>query len=192
MRKHWIRAVALFAALALIGLTLTACSGTPASSATSTAAPAAKKGPIVVGSKLDGEGVLLGQIILQVLKAHGFTVEDQTRTGATKVVRQALVSGQIDVYPEYTANALLVFHSNIKVAPSVLQSATATYDAAKNEDAAAGITWLYQAPANNTWAVAVPKQFADANKLVTLEDLAAYINKGGNFKIAGIAGVLHE
>ena len=188
MRKNWKGAAAVFAALAVAALLLTACSSStpPAASTTgSTSSTPAEKGPIVVGSKLDGEGVLLGQLILQTLQANGFTVVDKTRTGATKVVRQALVGKQIDVYPEYTANAVLVFHSDVKVDPSVLQSADLTYQTAKSEDSSIGITWLQQAPANNTWAVAVPKAFADANKLVTLDDLAKYVNGGGKLKIAG-------
>jgi osmoprotectant transport system substrate-binding protein len=185
MRKYWRSVTALVAVLVVAALLLSACGSTSGSSSGSTSAKNVKKGPIVIGSKLDGEGVLLAQIMMQVLQAHGFTVVDKTRTGATKVVRQALLSKQIDAYPEYTANALLVFHNNIRVSPSVLQSATLTYEKAKAEDAAIGITWLYEAPANNTWAVAVPQAFAKANKLVSLEDLAKYINGGGKFKIAG-------
>ena len=188
MRKNWKGAAAVFAALAALTLVLSACS-TASTSSTGTAgsstAASSAKGPIIVGSKIDGEGVLLGQIILQTLQANGFKVEDKTRTGATQVVRGALLNKQIDVYPEYTANGPLVFHSNVKVDPSVLQSATLTYDTAKSEDSTVGVTWLDAAPANNTWAVAVPKAFADANGLKSLTDLAAYINKGGTFKIVG-------
>jgi osmoprotectant transport system substrate-binding protein len=184
MRKEWKGAAAVFAALAAAML-LAACTSSASSSGSASATAGAQKGPIRVGSKLDGEGALLGQVILQRLQANGFKVEDKTRTGATQVARQALVSGQIDVYPEYTANAVLVFHKDTPVDPSVLQSATATYDAAKSEDASVGIVWLTQAPANNTWAVALPKKFADANRIVSMEDLAKYINAGGAFKIAG-------
>jgi osmoprotectant transport system substrate-binding protein len=188
MRKHWKEAfvalVAIAATVVLVALALSGCSFGK-STASSSAKPVALKGPIVVGSKIDGEGALLGQIILQTLAANGFKVVDKTRTGATKVVRQALIDKQIDVYPEYTANGPLVFHSDVKVNPSILQSATLTWQVAKAEDASLGITWLWQAPANNTWAVAVPKKFATAHKLVTLEDLAKYINGGGAFKIAG-------
>lgn len=128
---------------------------------------------------------MLGQIILQTLQANGFQVTDKTRTGATQVVRKALVDGQIDMYPEYTANGPTVFHSDVKIDPSVLQSATATYEAAKSEDASVGIVWLQPAPANNTWTVALPKAFAEKNNLKSMADLAAYINKGGAFKIVG-------
>lgn len=185
MRKNWKGAAAVFAAVAVV-VALVGCSSSPTSSSgTSGGYPTAEKGPIRVGSKIDGEGSILGQIILQTLQANGFTVEDKTRTGATKVVRQALIDGQIDVYPEYTANAVLVFHGDIKVDPSVLQSAEKTYEVAKSEDASIGIDWLKPAPANNTWAVAIPKKLADANKIATLEDLAKYINGGGTFKIVG-------
>lgn len=186
MRKHWKGAAAVFAALAVAGLLLAGCStSTPPASTTGSASTPAEKGPIRVGSKIDGEGALLGQIILQALQAKGFTVEDKTRTGATKVVREALVDKQIDIYPEYTANGPLTFHSDIKVDPSVLQSATLTYETAKSEDATIGIAWLPPAPANNTWAIALPQAFATASKLKSVTDLAAYINKGGTFKIVG-------
>ncbi|MDO9108491.1 MAG: glycine betaine ABC transporter substrate-binding protein [Coriobacteriia bacterium] len=181
MRKKWKGAAAVFAAVA-VAVALVGCS---ADSTSSTTTVPTEKGPIIVGSKIDGEGALLGQIILQTLKANGFNVVDKTRTGATKVVRQALLDKQIDVYPEYTANGVLVFHGDVKVDPTVLQSADLTYQTAKSEDASLGIDWLKPAPANNTWAVAVPKKFADANQLQTLEDLAKYISGGGTFKIVG-------
>jgi osmoprotectant transport system substrate-binding protein len=172
MRRNWKGAAAVLAALIALAVLLSACS-------------APSKTPIRVGSKIDGEGALLGQIILQTLSAHGLPVVDKTRTGATPVVRKALVDGQIDIYPEYTANGPTVFHSDVKIDPSVLQSATATYNAAKSEDASLGIVWLTPAPANNTWAVAVPKSLADTNNLKSMTDLAAYINAGKPFKIVG-------
>jgi osmoprotectant transport system substrate-binding protein len=183
MRKNWKGAAAVFAAVAF-ALILAACSsgGTTAGTGTSTT-PAATKGPIVVGSKIDTEGSILGQVIIQVLEKNGFKVTDKTRTGATDVVRKALLSGQIDIYPEYTANAILVFNKSAD--PTVLSSAAKTYDAAKTLDAANGVVWLAAAPANNTWAVAVPKAFSDSNNIKSMTDWADYINKGGAVKIVG-------
>ena len=138
------------------------------------------------GRKIDVEGPVLGQIILGALEANGFKVEDKTRTGATDVVRKALLAKQIDMYPEYTANALTVFFADQKIDPAILKDATKTYDeAARLDKEANNVIWLKPAPANNTWAVAVPKKFADDNKIASLADLAAYINKGGKFKIVG-------
>jgi osmoprotectant transport system substrate-binding protein len=181
MRNRWklafTVAVAAFAAVSLIACTTT-------TSGTTGTAPATK-GPIRVGSKIDGEGALLGQMILAVLQKNGFTVEDKTRTGATDVVRKALLSGQIDIYPEYTANALLVFNKDKVTDTSVLKDATATYDEAAKLDVANGVVWLKPAPANNTWAVALPKAFSEANSIKSMTDWAAYINKGSAVKIVG-------
>lgn len=178
MRRSRKGAAAGIVALAVVAL-LTAC-GTP----TATTAPA-QKGPIVVGSKIDGEGSVLGQMIIAVLRQGGFTVEDKTRTGATDVVRKALLSGQIDIYPEYTANGLLIFNKSAAFDPAVLKQAAATYEEVAKLDLANGVVWLKPAPANNTWAVAVPRAFATANNITSMADWAAYINKGGAVKIVG-------
>jgi osmoprotectant transport system substrate-binding protein len=181
MRKDWKGAAALFAAVA-VALSLVGC--TPSPSNTTGGTPA-EKGPIRVGSKIDGEGSLLGQMILAVLAENGFKVEDKTRTGATDVVRKALLSSQIDIYPEYTANAILVFNKEKATDPAVLKDAQATYDEAAKLDLANGVVWLKPAPANNTWAVAVPRAFAEDRSVKSMEDWAAYINKGSAVKIVG-------
>lgn len=169
--------VALVVAVALAGCG-TASTGT---GGTTTAA----KGPIVVGSKIDGEGSLLGQMIIAVLRHGGFTVVDKTRTGATDVVRKALLSGQIDIYPEYTANSLLIFNASATIDPAILKNAAATYTEAAKLDLPNGVVWLTPAPANNTWAVALPRAFATAHHIASMADWAAYINSGGAVKVIG-------
>jgi osmoprotectant transport system substrate-binding protein len=171
-------ALALASVVALVG-----CSPAATSTAPGSATP---KGPVRVGSKIDVEGPVLGQIIISMLRMNGFTVEDKTRTGATDVVRKALLSGQIDIYPEYTANGVLIFLKDQKIDPAVLKDATRTYDTVKQLDLQVnGVVWLQPAPANNTWAVAVPRAFSTANNITSMSDWAAYINKGGNVKIVG-------
>lgn len=182
MHKELRGAVATFAAAA-IAFSIVGCTAAPTT--TPGSVTPAEKGPIRVGSKIDGEGSLLGQMILAVLERGGFKVEDKTRTGATDVVRKALLSDQIDIYPEYTANALLVFNKDKATDPTVLKDAQATYDAAAKLDLPNGVAWLKPAPANNTWAVSLPRKFADANGIASMADWAAYINKGGTVKIVG-------
>ncbi|HMG51605.1 MAG TPA: glycine betaine ABC transporter substrate-binding protein, partial [Inquilinus sp.] len=63
-----------------------------------------------VGSKIDTEGRLLGSIILQVLDANGIATENKLQLGTTKIVRSALLAGEIDVYPEYTGNGAFFFN----------------------------------------------------------------------------------
>jgi osmoprotectant transport system permease protein len=58
--------------------------------------------PIVVGSKKFTESYVLGEIAKTVLKRAGFQVEERPGMGGTIILWQALRSGQIDLYPEYT------------------------------------------------------------------------------------------
>ncbi len=179
------RLLTLVLALALVATMVAGCSSSDTGD-TTTDIPTTEKGTIVIGSKIDVEGPILGQLIIKVLEEDGFTVEDQTRTGATEVVRNALLTGEIDAYPEYTANALTVFYGDMEIDPAILKDAQATYEKAAELDLAGeNIVWLEPAPANNTWAVAIPRALADSEGIATLEDWAAYINGGGDVKIVG-------
>jgi osmoprotectant transport system substrate-binding protein len=138
-----------------------------------------------VGSKVDTEGSLLGSIILQVLNANGIPTESKLQLGTTKIVRSALLAGEIDVYPEYTGNGAFFF--NIDTDPA-WKNAQAGYDKVKQLDEAQNkIVWLTPAPANNTWALAVRQEVADSNKLETLEDFAKWVKDGGEVKLAASA-----
>ena len=183
MRKNWKGAAAVFAAVAVI-ISLGGCSAktsTPATPAT----PAAEKGPIIVGSKIDTEGKLLGAIIIAKLKDAGFTVEDKTQTGATDVVRKALLNNEIDIYPEYTGSGFFFFGDKLTPAQKAeFKDGEKGYALVKQLDAANNITWLEPARANNTWALAVKQDFATANNLKTMSDLAAYVKAGKPIKVA--------
>ena len=58
--------------------------------------------PIVVGSKKFTESYVLGEIAATVLERSGFTVQQRAGMGGTIILWQALIGGQIDLYPEYT------------------------------------------------------------------------------------------
>ncbi|MBO9589731.1 ABC transporter substrate-binding protein [Devosia sp.] len=140
---------------------------------------------VVVSSKIDTEGGLLGNIISQVLQANGVPVTEKIQLGATSVVREAIVAGQIDIYPEYTGNAAFFF--NKADDPLWNDAAKAYAEAAKLDLEANKIVWLQPAPANNTWAVALRKDIADANSLVTFSDFGKYVADGGDVKLAASA-----
>jgi osmoprotectant transport system substrate-binding protein len=139
---------------------------------------------IVVASKIDTEGGLLGNIIVDVLQHAGLSVDSKVQLGPTKIVRTALVSGEIDIYPEYTGNAGFFFSVD---SDPVWKSADGGYQKAKELDKANNIVWLAPAPANNTWGIAVRKDVADANKLATLDDFGKWVSGGGKVKLAGSA-----
>jgi osmoprotectant transport system substrate-binding protein len=138
-----------------------------------------------VGSKLDAEASLLGNIILQTLDAKGIKTENKLQLGPTKITRNALLTGAIDIYPEYTGNGAFFF--NIDSDP-VWKNLEAGYEKVRTLDAEKNhIVWLKPAPANNTWAIVVRKDVAEAHHLKTLEDFGKWVAGGGKVKIAASA-----
>ena len=145
-----------------------------------TAASAQTK--VRVASKIDTEGSLLGQVIIQVLEAGGIRTENKLQLGNTKIVRTAITAGEIDIYPEYTGNGAFFFADEKNPA---WKNARAGYDKVKALDLEKNrIVWLEPSPANNTWAIAVRKDLAAANKLQSLADLGRWLSGGGTFKLA--------
>ncbi|WP_181702063.1 glycine betaine ABC transporter substrate-binding protein OsmF [Chthonobacter albigriseus] len=138
---------------------------------------------VVVSSKIDTEGGVLGNIILLALQAGGIETEDRIQLGGTPVVRQAITAGEIDIYPEYTGNAAFFF--NKADDPLWKDAAKAYAEAAKLDLEANKIVWLTPSPANNTWAIAVRKDVAEPNKLATLSEFGAWVAGGGTVKLAG-------
>ena len=140
---------------------------------------------VVVGSKIDTEGNLLGNMIKLVLEDAGMDVTDRVGLGATPIVRQAITSGEIDIYPEYTGNAAFFFD---RADAEVWRNFESGYEEAKRLDAEANdIVWLTPAPANNTWAIAVRQDLAAEEGLETMSDLGAYVADGGDLTLAASA-----
>lgn len=147
------------------------------------ATPAAAQ--VVVASKIDTEGSLLGNMIKLVLEKGGIKTTDRISLGATPVVRNAIKAGEIDIYPEYTGNAAF-FHN--KADSDVWKDAAKGYEEAKKLDYETGkIVWLTPAPANNTWAIAVRGDVAMKNRLKTMSDFGKFVAGGGEIKLAASA-----
>lgn len=166
------------AARAIIAIALlTAVAGWPAAGR---AAPA-----VVIASKIDTEGALLGNMIAALLSANGIAVERRLQLGPTNIVRAALLAGQIDLYPEYTGNGAQFFHREDDAA---WKDAAKGYAAVKSLDGNENhLVWLTPAPANNTWVIAVRQDIAGFPARFCLDDLAAFLGTGGKFKLAASA-----
>ncbi len=80
---------------------------------------------VVVSSKIDTEGSVLGHLIYQVLDDAGIPVTNRIQLGGTSIVRNALISGEIDIYPEYTGNGAFFFD---RADSPVWKDAQAGYD----------------------------------------------------------------
>lgn len=159
-------------------LALLLVTGLMVSAAQSTAAP------ITIGSKIDTEGSVLAQIVRLMLEANDIAVIDRSGFGTTAVVRQALLAGEIDLYPEYTGTALTFFDDQ-DLPTDLSTKAQELYDTVKRLDLELNdVVWLGRSPANNTWAIAVPQALADEFGLATMADVADYVNAGNTFKLA--------
>ncbi len=128
---------------------------------------------ITVGSKEFTEQLILGQITLQALEARGATVNDQTGLPGTDAARQALISGEIDAYWEYTGTGWLVHLNHTEPIPDSQKQ----YEAVAKEDLKKNnIEWLEPpAPANNTFAIAVRSEAAGVLGVTTLSELAVLV-----------------
>jgi osmoprotectant transport system substrate-binding protein len=144
----------------------------------------AAEAPIVVSSKIDTEGALLGELIAAALEAEGIAVERRIGLGPTNILRAAILAGQIDVYPEYTGNGALFFHREDD--PAWKDWAKGYELVAALDKAANRLIWLAPAPADNTWVIAV-RQDIGLPPQPCLGDLVAYLKTGGRFRLAASA-----
>ena len=129
--------------------------------------------PVNVASKGFTEQVILGKIMVNLLKDRGIPVKDRTSLGGTKVNREALEQGQIDVYMEYTGTAWMNFFKK----KEVVRDSMGLFEKVKAIDAKKGLVWLTPAKFNNTYAIVMPAKKADEYGIKTLSDWAAWIKK---------------
>jgi osmoprotectant transport system substrate-binding protein len=159
----------LFALVPMI--ILSACGGSTTSPPPSgTTTPA--KVPITVGSKLDPEAQLLGEMYVLLLQKAGFTVTPKLALGQTPIVFAALKSGAIDLYPEFTGTGLNILSVKSAYDP------TKDYDTVKSGfEQQYHITWLDQAPLNDGYALCTSN--AESQKLgaTTLSQLAPKVSQ---------------
>lgn len=143
-----------------------------------------------VGSKDFTEQFILGQMYLLVLADMSIPAEDRLNLGGTQIAQQALVAGDIHLYPEYTGTALtevlslsveeVIGGGAATPGASPVASPVASGDASQAVyDAVSaayqqqfGLTWLERSPANNTQALAVTRQFSEDNGITTISQLA--------------------
>lgn len=136
---------------------------------------AARERPIVVGSKIDTEGALAGNLIASLLESLGMPVERRLGLGPTLIVRSALLAGEIDIYPDYTGNG--AFFSGSQTDPA-WKDRQAGYAKVRAFDSGNGVTWLAPAPADNTWLIALNGPFARLHGLTTMADFARAVREG--------------
>ena len=122
---------------------------------------------IVVGGKGFTEQLIVAEMTSQLLKANGFAPDKRVGMGSA-IVRQAIESGQIDLYWDYTGTVLSLAYKNQE-----RLSAQDAYNKVKNLDAAKGIIWLEPSQVNNTYALGMLSSRSSELGIRSLSDLAA-------------------
>jgi osmoprotectant transport system substrate-binding protein len=172
--------------LSALVLSASACGGDDDDDAAGTTAAATTEesgdktaATVVIGTKNFTEEYILGELYAQALEAKGYQVELKKNIGSTEIIDQALTSGEINFYPEYTGTALTVVHG----AEGSEEDAEATYDAAKAAYEERGQTLLAMTPFSDSDALAMRAEDAEADGIETIGDLKEF--KGGSFKLGG-------
>ncbi len=128
----------------------------------------AQRRPLVVASKPFGESFILAEMFSQLLESRGITVERRLGLGATEIAFQALRSGAIDVYPEYSGTGLVAILD--QTPEGTPEQVFRTVSRAFRERW--GIHWLPPLGFENTYAIAVRPTSAESDSLRSLSDLA--------------------
>lgn len=123
---------------------------------------------VVVGSKNFTEQFILGELIaLQIERCAGLPVDRKFGLGGALLAHQAITSGEIDVYPEYTGTAL---SSIAKEAPAGRTKEEVFARLREVYRERYGVEWLGPLGFENTFAMAVPGELARKHGLRTLSD----------------------
>ena len=180
MRNH--RSTVIGAALLSAMLLLAACgsgddgdagttggTGGTTGGTTSTTGGEPERGTIIVGvSGAFPENQVVAEMYAQVLENAGYSVERQLDLGTREISDQALLSGDIDLKPEYIGFEIPALDPNADTtgtAEDLLPTLTTLYGDQ-------GVDVLDVSPANSTNAFVVTPETAQQYSLTTVSDLA--------------------
>jgi osmoprotectant transport system permease protein len=115
----------------------------------------ARSETITIGSKMFTESHVLAELLSLQLEQAGYTVERKLSLGGTRVVWEALLAGDVDVYPEYSGT----LSQTILRRPELLLPGMQTEVQKLNLDIAAVLGF------NNSYALAISGPLARERKL---------------------------
>jgi glycine betaine/choline ABC-type transport system substrate-binding protein len=122
---------------------------------------------IVVGSKRFTESVILAEIVAQELETHGIPVQREFFLGGTHICFQAVRSGAIDLYPEYTGTGLTaILGYRPATDPEQVKWTLRTEFRERY-----GLRWLDSLGFSDAYALAMPRRRAAALGIRRISDL---------------------
>jgi glycine betaine/choline ABC-type transport system substrate-binding protein len=145
----------------------------------------AQDAPVRIGFPNQTEQAMLGYMAAIIVeKKLGLPVELSPNLGGTAIGQQAIIDGALDVFPDYTGDAL----ANVLKEEPLTEPAKAYERVASQYKEKYGITWLAPTKFNNTYALALKKDKAEERNISKISDLADHAKDwslGSSVEFAG-------
>ena len=130
------------------------------------------RGAIVVGSKNFTESVLLGEIVAQQIERYGIQVDRRLNLGGSFICHNAMVTGQMDVYVEYTGTAYsAILELGEESDPATVKRVVDSVYAHRW-----GIEWVGALGFSNTFAMLVRGEDARRYQLHSISDAIPHMS----------------
>ena len=126
---------------------------------------------VVVGSKSFTESIILGELVAQSLERAGISVKRKLNLSGTFINHEAMTSGQMDIYVEYTGTA----HSAVLQLPHESDPATVRNIVDSVYAERWNLEWMTPLGFNNTFAILVRKTTAEEFGLTKVSDLSGHV-----------------
>ena len=128
-------------------------------------ADAATSRTLRVGSKAFTENVILGELVARLGADAGAVTEHKRELGGTRVLWNALLRGDLDVYPEYTGTiSQEILAGQDVVGEDAIRAAVGEH----------GLRMSAPFGFNNTYAIGMREQRAQERGIHTISDMAAH------------------
>jgi osmoprotectant transport system permease protein len=121
---------------------------------------------IKVGSKKFTENVILGEIVTQLIGVQNVNAIHIRELGGTRILWNALLKGEIDIYPDYTGTII----------EEILADKNVTTKNLKDKLSQRGIGIVYPLGFNNTYAIGMKKEDAENYGIENISDLSKHPN----------------
>ncbi|MBV9615836.1 MAG: glycine/betaine ABC transporter substrate-binding protein [Ktedonobacteraceae bacterium] len=167
-----VRSIGLVVLISLV--VLAGCGGASSGSNTGGSSGSTNNSSIhlTIGGKLDTEAQILTSLYAQVLEHAGFKVTEKAKLGTNDIVFNAITSGSIDLYPEFTATGLA------RLSDKTSHNVNQDYQTVKSGyEQKYKITWLDLSPLNDTYGICTTKANATRYNVTKVSDLASQASK---------------
>lgn len=126
-----------------------------------------EKPKIIVGSKNFTEQLIVGYMIGLLMEDAGYPVDYKLRLGGTGLVHESLVSGDVNVYVEYTGTGLIAI-----LGEELITDPQEVYDKVnKRYQEEFGLVWLEPWGFNNTYTITMREEQAKELGVSKISDL---------------------